>query len=56
MLTIEINKTFNSLEECEEWEDKNFPDRTYNGHTILCVNHESNACDNKVTITNIMCF
>lgn len=56
METIAINKTFNSLLECMDWEEKNFPDRTYNGRMILCINHEGQADDNKVTITSIMCI
>lgn len=56
MEKITINKTFNSLRECMDWEEKNFPDRTYNGRMILCINHSGDACDDKVTITDIMCI
>lgn len=52
MKTYEINKTFASYEECENWKEKNCPDRTYNGEMILMVSHETNT-DGTTTITSI---
>lgn len=56
MENIEINKTFNSQEECEEWEEKNFPNRTYKGRTILCVSHTSKAWNGHITLDFITVF
>lgn len=50
METIKIDKTFESLEECEKWESENFPDRSYQGKTILCVHHTEKAWNGHVTI------
>lgn len=57
MITYEINKKFNSEAECEAWEEENFPNRTYKGHNILCVNHESSwGQSGWVKITTVLCF
>lgn len=56
MLTIEINKTFANYEECEKYEEENFPNRQYQGHAILCINKEYTAGNDEITITSIMCF
>ena len=56
MLTFEINKTFNSEAECEAWKEENCPDRNYQGHPILCINHESSwGQSGWVKITTIVC-
>lgn len=56
METINIGITFKSLEECEKWEEKNFPNRTYNGRMILCVNHTQNAGEKEITLDSVMVF
>lgn len=56
MLTFEINKTFASYEECEAWEEANLPNRTYQGHSILCVNHEEDMSSGSVKLTTIFAF
>ena len=56
MLTIEINKTFANQAECDAWEEENLPNRTYNGHAIMCVNHECSVFNDKVTLTTILTF
>ena len=57
MLTFEINKTFNSEAKCEAWKEENCPDRKYQGHPILCINHESSwGQSGWVKITTIICF
>lgn len=56
MLTFDINLTFANQSECDNWEEKNLPDRTYKGHTVFSVNHECDIRSDKVTITSIMCF
>ena len=53
MENIEINKTFDSLEECEAWEEENFPNRTYNGKMIFCIHHTEKAWNGKITINYI---
>lgn len=53
MKTYEINKTFNSLEECNEWEEKNCPNRTYNGEMVLMISHEEDYGSKEVTIKTI---
>ena len=53
MKTYEINKKFASLTECEKWEEKNCPNRTYNGEMILMISHSSNCGSNEITLTSI---
>lgn len=54
--TIEIGREFDSLEECEKWEEENLPNRTYDGRTILCVQHTEKAWNGKITLDSITVF
>lgn len=56
MKTYEINKTFPNQEACDAWEEKNIPNRTYDGHNVLMVSHQCNAGSPEVTLTTIMTF
>lgn len=56
MTTIKINKTFATMEECKQWEEDNFPNRTYQGRTILKVNHTQSANDSSVVLDSVMVF
>ncbi|MCI1244480.1 MAG: hypothetical protein LKG11_00770 [Bacilli bacterium] len=49
-----VNKTFANNRECEEWEAKNIPNRTYKGKMVLMVGHQSECGKDEITITNIM--
>lgn len=53
MKTYTINKVFNSLEECNAWEEENCPDRTYNGEMIMMINHSQNCGDPHITLDSI---
>ena len=53
METISINKTFSSLEECKEWEDKNFPDNKYQGRPIVMVQHCGSVFDKEVKLESV---
>lgn len=53
MKTYPINKTFASYEECDAWEEKNCPDRTYNGEKILMITHTETVGKSEVTIDEI---
>ena len=53
MKTYEINLTFNSLAECEKWEEENCPNRTYKGEMILFINHTEKAWNGHVSIDSI---
>lgn len=50
-----LNLKFNSLKECETWEKEHFTDngRTYNGETILMVNHDENIYSDEVMLVSI---
>lgn len=50
---IEFKKEFNSLEECNAWEEENFPNREYKGRTILCIAHTEKAWNGHVTLDSI---
>lgn len=56
MKTIEINKTFANYNECMKWEDENFENNRYEGHTIFCINHTKNAGEEEITLDSIMVF
>lgn len=56
MTTIKINKTFATMEECKQWEEENFPNRTYQGRIILKVDHTQNTTDSSVVLDSVMVF
>lgn len=53
MEEIQINKTFASLEECKEWEDKNFPDNKYQGRVIVMTQHCGTVFDEEVRLESV---
>ena len=53
MRNIKIGKTFNSLEECEKWEEENLPNRTYNGEMIFSIVHTQKEWNGTITIDYI---
>jgi len=50
---IKINKTFSSLEECKDWEDKNFPDNKYQGRIIAMIQHSGSVFDKEVRLESV---
>lgn len=53
MKTYEINKTFANQADCDAWEEKNIPNRTYKGECVFMVSHQCNAGSPEVTLTTI---
>ena len=54
METIQINKKFATYEECEQWEEKNFPERTYQGRNIFMINHTEVAGEPEIVLESVV--
>ena len=54
MKRYEINKTFDSEEKADKWEEKNVADRVYNGEPVLMVSRIRTCGEDEVTITEIV--
>lgn len=53
MKTYEINKFFETQEECDKWEEENIPDRKYNGEPVMMIFHSAGTGDS-VTLDSIV--
>lgn len=53
MKTHNLNLTFKTEQESNQWVEQNCPNMTYNGECILMINRSSNAFDDEVTIVSI---
>ena len=52
MKTIEINKKFKNIEECQKWEKEHLKEYTQD-KTIFMVNHEGSIDNDEVLLTNV---